>query len=65
MSPLLVRVYPEGPSRSVAAASAATACVDGNFSTIAGTSCDIGSLHLTFGNVDGVNYHWYNSRREK
>ena len=38
-----------------APASADTACVAGNFSTIAGTTCDIGSLQFSFGSISGVN----------
>ena len=37
-------------------ASADTACVAGNFSTIAGTTCDIGLLQFTFQNISSLNY---------
>jgi hypothetical protein len=38
-----------------APASADTACIAGNFSTIAGTTCDVGSLQFSFGSIGGEN----------
>jgi len=44
-----------GLAFSTAPASADTACIAGNFSTIAGTTCDIGSLQFSFGSISGEN----------
>jgi hypothetical protein len=37
------------------------ACVSGNLSSIAGTSCDIGNLQFTFGALTSVNYSYNNN----
>jgi hypothetical protein len=45
-------------------ANAGTMCAAGNFSTVAGTTCDIGSLQFTFGSVTGETYSYTNTGSE-